>query len=245
MASYASITRETTEPLKALAHRRRFAQAARIVDAKPTDVVLDYGCADGHFFTQLPQIPLSQLVGFDPNPALLAQMAPELKSAIKVYGDRETLVSENTGRFSLIICIEVCEHLTPAALEVLLQSIRELAAPAARIVFGVPIETGTSGFAKSLYRVSKGGRQGATLAKAFKALVGADIERQATDVEWYGHHTGFDDERFARLLGDSGFTIGSRAYLPFPMLRRLLNNEAYYVCRLKEVDAPEKSRHTS
>jgi hypothetical protein len=113
----------------------------------------------------------------------------------------------------------------------LLASIKRLCAPHARIIFGVPIESGPSGFAKAIYRVMKGGRQDATIGGAFKSLFGLDINRIVSDVEWYGSHTGFSYKSFMRDLSRHGFEVVSTRCLPFPATSTFLNNEIYFVCR--------------
>src|SRR5262245_41497280 len=137
--TYASYTRDTTEPLKAIAHRKRYLQVARILDARPSDTFLDYGCADGHLFHHLPDVPRRNMVGFDPSAQLLGEMAPELRDSVRTYSDRDALLREQTGRFTLIACVEVFEHLMPDATSTALHAIQRLAAPGARIVIGVPI----------------------------------------------------------------------------------------------------------
>jgi len=152
MGSYASYTRQTAEPIKAFAHSRRFRQAVRIIGALPTDTVLDYGCADAHLFSVLGAV--KERVGYDPDPKMIAQVAPELRGKVQTFDNLDGLLGKR--RFSLIVCMEVCEHLTDKALQELLSNISTLAAPHARIVFGVPIETGLSGFLKALYRTAHG-----------------------------------------------------------------------------------------
>jgi 2-polyprenyl-3-methyl-5-hydroxy-6-metoxy-1,4-benzoquinol methylase len=178
MPTYASYTRHTSEPIKAIAHSRRFQQAAAIIGALPTDTVLDYGCADAHLFSVLGEV--AERVGYDPDPEMLAQLAPELRGKVCTFSLDELLKSER--RFSVIVCMEVCEHLTPTALDTLLRSIKSLCLPSTRIVFGVPIETGFSGFAKGLYRLSKK-QKDATLLNATKSFFAAKIDRRVTDVE--------------------------------------------------------------
>jgi hypothetical protein len=224
MVSYASYTRDTAEPIKAIAHSRRFQQAAKIIGALPSDTVLDYGCADGHLFSVLG--PVKERAGYDPDPKMIAQIDQSLED-VRFYTDRDELL--NSGRrFSLIICMEVCEHLTPKSLTELFQSIRALCLPDARVVFGVPIETGLSGFAKGLYRTAKK-QDDASLANSLKSLLGLPIDRRVTDIEWYGAHTGFDNDWFAAELA-AHFIIKSTACLPLPT-GRMFNNEIYYVCR--------------
>jgi trans-aconitate methyltransferase len=183
--SYASYTRDTTDALKSLAHKRRYRQVLNLI-APPLliDRVLDYGCGDGHLFSFLvDKFKRQNLVGYDPNPKLLAEAAPGVSAGAELTTDIDGLLTNRSSSFSLIYCIEVCEHLTDKSLDELLKHITVLGAPRARIVFGVPIETGPSGFLKSMYRIAHGGRQSASIAQAFRALFNMKLERNVTDVE--------------------------------------------------------------
>jgi SAM-dependent methyltransferase len=244
--SYASYTRDTTEPLKSLAHKKRYHQVLNLI-ASPLliDRVLDYGCGDGYLFSFLVhKFNRQNLVGYDPNPKLLAEAAPSVSAGAELTTDIDSLIRNRSSGFSLIYCIEVCEHLTDKSLDELLRHITVLAAPRARIIFGVPIETGPSGFLKSMYRVAHGGRQSASIDQAFRALFNLKFERKVTDVEWYGAHTGFSHVRFRKTLEQGGFRIIKTLHLPFPALRSVLNNEIYFVCRkmLQTADRPNLSR---
>lgn len=226
MNSYASYTRQTTEPIKALAHSRRFSQAVQILSVLPADIFLDYGCADAHLFSMTNA---AVTVGYEPDPKMVGQTDPALLSSITLYTDLSKLILEYAGKFTIISCMEVCEHLTPPALDILLTSILALSAPGARVVFGVPIETGLSGFLKGIYRTYKERRQEASFLNSLKSLVGIEIQRRESDVEWFGSHIGFNDRLFAMELIRRGFTIRSKRCLPLP-IGRLLNNEIYYIC---------------
>lgn len=230
--NYASYTRNTGEPLKRIAHGRRFAQVVSLI-ASPTesDTVLDYGCGDGHLFSHfMHRLGRSRLVGYDPDPKLLTQASDEVAAGSILSADIEALKRRHPFAFSLVYCMEVCEHLTDKATGELFDNIKALASPRAQIVFGVPIETGLSGFLKSLYRLAHGGRQGASVAKAFKSLLGVKIARQMTDVEWFGSHTGFEHRRLRDQIEAAGFRVRRSHCLPFPVLGTLLNNEIYFVC---------------
>jgi trans-aconitate methyltransferase len=233
--NYASYTRNTAEPLKRIAHRRRYEQLLRIIAAPlPGDKVLDYGCGDGHLFSHLVgKVPSDRLVGYDPNADLLAQADPAVVTGSRLTTDINSLKAEHRRSFSLIYCVEVCEHLTDKALDELLESIIELAAPDARIIIGVPIETGPSGFLKAMYRTAHGHRQAASVTKAVRALFGLPIPRNVTDVEWYGDHTGFNHARLRQKLQDRGFLVKRTTCLPFPLLGLALNNEIYFTCSKK------------
>jgi SAM-dependent methyltransferase len=230
--NYASYTRNTAEPLKRIAHRRRYEQLLQIIAAPlPGDRVLDYGCGDGHLFLHLiGNVPSDRLVGYDPNADLLAQADPIVAAGSRLTTDINRLKAEHRGWFSLIYCVEVCEHLTDKALDELFENITELAAPYARIIIGVPIETGPSGFLKAMYRTAHGHRQAASFTRAVRALFGLPIPRDETGPEWYGNHTGFDHERLRERLEARGFLVKRSACLPFPLLGQALNNEIYFTC---------------
>jgi SAM-dependent methyltransferase len=232
---YADYTRNTTEPLKRIAHFRRYKQVVDLI-AQPSerDAVLDYGCGDAHLFSHfVPRFSRNKLVGYDPNPKLLAQASAEVATGSVLTTDIEAIKLGNPFGFSLIYCMEVCEHLTDRALDELFQNLRALAATHARIVFGIPLEVGLSGFLKSLYRLAHHDRlERPSVANAFRSLFGISIERKITDVEWFGNHTGFDYRRLRCQLEQNGFRVKRSRYLPFPMLGPVLNNEIYFVCRL-------------
>jgi 2-polyprenyl-3-methyl-5-hydroxy-6-metoxy-1,4-benzoquinol methylase len=232
VSSYASYTRDTTEPLKSLAHKRRYRQVLDLVAPPlPKDRVLDYGCGDGHLFSFLvDKFDRQNLVGYDPDLKLLAEAEPSVSAGAQLTPDIDSLIENQPSSFSLIYCMEVCEHLTDKSLDELLKNITSLASPRARIIIGVPIETGLSGFLKSIYRAAHGGHPSAGIAQAFRALFNMKIEREVTDVEWHGAHTGFSHIRLREILKHGGFRIVRTSHLPFPALRNILNNEIYFVC---------------
>jgi hypothetical protein len=229
--TYASFTRNTSEPIKRLAHGRRFSQIVRrIASPLPDDTVLDYGCGDAHLFTYFIDHP--RLVGYEPNPFILSQASREVADAAFLTTDVQVLLEKYRGRCSLIYCTEVCEHLTDDAQETAFQNIRLLAAPQARIVFGVPVETGLSGLLKLAYRLSMDGRRvGQTVPNAVAAAFGKKIDRMLTGPGYYAHHTGFDHSRFRNALEIGGFRIEKIRCLPIWFAGTALNNEVYFICR--------------
>jgi trans-aconitate methyltransferase len=235
VVTYASYTRGTTEPLKRIAHSRRFRQVVDLI-ATPlnSDTVLDYGCGDGHLFSHfIDRLERPSLVGYDPNPALLAEAAADVVNGAMLTTDIEQLKCQRPFGFSLIYCMEVCEHLTDKALSELFANLKALLAPHGRVVFGVPIETGPSGLLKNLYRTAKRMRHPASVGNAMRSLIAAPIARETTDIEWFGDHTGFSHSEFRDKLLANGFQITKTNYLPVPSLRAFLNNEIYFTCTIK------------
>lgn len=221
---YASYTRATPEPLKGWVHRRRYTQVVRHV-AKPisSDRVLDYGCGDAHLFSHFKEhLGTGRLVGYDPDKRMLSEASVEVAQGATLTSN----LDEISGRFSLIYCVEVCEHLPDGALRTALRNLKAYAAPHARIVIGVPVEIGLSGAVKEAYRSLRGSHQGAFL----RSLVGRPGPRRMTDMEWYGYHTGFDHRRLKKFLDQEGFAVRRQVCLPFPGIGAFLNNEIFFIC---------------
>jgi hypothetical protein len=232
--TYASFTRNTSEPIKRLAHSRRFSQIVRrIASPLATDTVLDYGCGDAHLFTHFIGHP--RLVGYDPIIPILSQASREVADAAFLTTDLRLLLEKYRGRCSLIYCTEVCEHLSDEALQTLFQNIKALSAPAARIVFGVPIETGLSGLLKVAYRMTMDSRRvGQTSLNAVAAALGRRIDRKLSGPGYYAHHTGFSHSRFRQTLELSDFRIQRTRCLPFSFAGTVLNNEVYFICQASD-----------
>ena len=224
---YADYTYRTKEPLKRLAHGKRFQQAARIVPLAEEMMILDYGCGDGAFFHHLAEFtPPKNLFGFDPG--LLNELNFD---GATTYEAASELIANHESEFDVVFCLEVCEHLSNDAIYELLRNLRLTARQDATFVFGVPIETGLSGFLKNIYRFCRGRRQNATLGRAIKSLFGLWIPRAFSPEGWSGSHLGFDANAFRELLKYGGFEVQRTVCLPWPRLGAVFNNEIYFVCR--------------
>lgn len=226
---YREYTRDTRESLKRLAHGTRLHRAAELMPISDTTRVLDYGCGDGGLLEQLlERASDGNLYGFDPY--LLDQMDSAVKSRVTVFSDTVSLLHDHAESFDVVFCIEVCEHLSDVANDVLMTNIGSLLKPDGHVVFGVPIEIGVSGFAKNVYRTAKGRRQGANWALAIRALLARPIPRKFDEEDWTDSHLGFDHRTLERQIQRRGFSVVRREYLPWPALRAMLNNEVYFIC---------------
>ena len=230
---YSDYTRNTNEFLKRVAHGRRHQQAVALLGARPGDVILDYGCGDAFTLQIIENVSYSDMVAYDPDPDMIAQIDSEFAKKINVYGDSETLCQKNPKRFSLILCFEVCEHLSPISLDKVFADFKRLIKPGGRILIGVPMETGVSGLLKNLYRLYKGRRMGATLSKAFLALFGHPIERDIEESGWISSHIGFREIDLLSALERAGFDVKIVGRLPFSWSGSFLNNESYWCCKVR------------
>ena len=226
---YRDYTRDTTEVLKRLAHGPRLSEAARMVPITGATKVLDYGCGDGGLFENLlGRTDEGNLYGFDPN--LLHEMDEDTRRRVTTFSDANQLVAQHVGYFDVVFCLEVCEHLSPAENQRLLENIKTLLKPGGHAVIGVPLESGLSGFLKNIYRSAKGGRQGASVGIACRTLLGQSIAREFDEHGWNGSHIGFEHREFKNTLESHGLSVLASRCLPWKYLGTVLNNEIYFIC---------------
>lgn len=223
---YADYTRNS-KGIKGIIHGSRFSGALGMIPLDPSMKVLDYGCGDGGFFEDLStKVPAENLYGYDPY--LIGEM--EFVGAT-TYVDADVLTAAHPNYFDAVYCMEVCEHLTDGALHDLFDNLRRVGKADAAFVFGVPIETGISGFVKNSYRLMKGRSQRATFSKLLRSLFAIPIPRAHDKNGWIGSHIGFDHNYFREMLDYGGFTAKEVKCLPVPITGSVVNNEIYFICR--------------
>lgn len=84
--------------------------ARRIVEATgPTGSVLDVGCAKGMLVQAFLSVGVPRAEGFDISPSAIADADPEVADRLRVG----TATVPIEGRYDLITCVEVLEHLSP------------------------------------------------------------------------------------------------------------------------------------
>lgn len=113
---------------------RRLATIRRMVEARPTDRILEVGCGGGHVLRLFPEC---DLTGLDVSGAMLNKAERNLRGlrVRLVKGELDDL-DERDGSFDKIICSEVLEHvLRPDAM---LKGIRRLLKPTGRAVITLP-----------------------------------------------------------------------------------------------------------
>lgn len=199
----------TNSLLFRFSHGARFRKTLELIDAKPGETVLDYGCADGRLLKMLPSSVKG--IGYDPN--------PEYKT-----GDTSHLPCCSCD---VITVCEVFEHVSEAEVRRILQECRRLLKPQGRLIVSVPIEVGLSALVKNLARwikVRPLERQ-MTVGNVLRAAIYFPKKREPEYLDVYGH-TGFD----YRKLELKGFTVERRLYSPLPF-GSLLNSQVFYLLR--------------
>lgn len=213
-------------------HRWRFRDATKLIALAEDDTVLDFGCGDGHFLKLLAEIlPSNHLYGYEPGRRNFQQASNNLNSSgVLVVQQLDSLTKR---KFTKIYCLETCEHLPDAQLEVLLENIETMLADKGNVLIGVPIEIGLPALLKNTFRLWNPKAHHLTVQNYFKAFLGQPIARKAgklhPDLKYIFPHVGFDYRRFEQMLGKY-FNIRERRFSPTPLFGSLLNNEVYYIC---------------
>lgn len=231
---YASTTHGDRVRLKRWLHQKRFADALRLLNPRPGDHILDYGCGDGYFLRKLAvQYPSSRLVGYDPAPNMFAEAQKELAgTAVLLVKDRQSLPE---APFSKITLLETAEHLPDDLLDETLGFLHSRLTPDGILLVSIPIEVGLPAILKNAYRaVRRRHYERLTAGNFFRAIVGAPFPRKVNiigDGHRYIHsHMGFAHRRFEKTLGRY-FTIIKRRATPVPIWGAFFNTSLYYLCR--------------
>ncbi len=132
-ANYAKF--QTRNPLARFLFDRFYRVLGQMVTELMPESVLDAGCGEGETLERLQGILPHDVHGFDSNPTCVAFASARLPAYRFRTGD-VCHVDYQDGRFDLVLCLEVLEHLADPA-----QAVRELARVSRRhIVVSVPNE---------------------------------------------------------------------------------------------------------
>lgn len=233
--------------LIAWSHRSRFATGLRLARFYCSGRrVLDYGCGDGTFLAKLmdgDEVP-TEAVGAELTTALVEDCRNRHagREGLKFVLIEQLDAREHAGRFDLIVCMEVLEHVVDA--ETLITRLSRLVAPGGRLIASVPVETGPPLVIKQFARRIAGwrgiGDYPGTSPYTFGELCAGvfagprqHIARPAFtsgNGERFYDHKGFNWRRMrARLTArfDLEMTVGS----PFAWLPPHLASQVWFVLR--------------
>ena len=171
-------------PLVRFVESRRVGVIFRLLDARPTDRVLEVGCGAGHLLARLPA---GRAVGMDLAESLLARTRARVgPRAALAQGDAVALPFAG-GAFERIYCSEVLEHLVDPRAAV--AEIARVLKPGGIAVLSVPNE--------ALINRAKAMLRGLGLWRL--VMRGADYEMpERMDDEWHLHT--FDLPAFRALV---------------------------------------------
>lgn len=214
-------------------YRRRFAVTIQALSLKTSDALLDYGMGDTHLFDLLRANIgwTGRAVGYEPVPHTyerLRQSGALSASKISVVTDTNDL---QPASFDRIACLEVFEHLPDRIQYAVLEDMKRLLKPHGTIILSAPIESGFSGFAKNLVRMSLGqAHEGLTWSTAIRSLFHRPIERtEESDIAYITSHVGFQIRTLKPLFEAQGLTIKRILHSPLPLTKGLLNSQKVFV----------------
>lgn len=224
--------------IKRWLHKKRFNDVVKMLNLSAKDALLDYGCGDGYFLeicSRFETIPANNLYGYDPAENMYKQAIEKLKG--KEIAITKSIKDLNNKKFTKIVCLETCEHLTGENLTELLKNINNLLANNGEAIITVPIEIGIPALFKNSFRFLKNYHyDNLNLKNYVNSILGRPIERNINQkmegVNYIYSHIGFDHRKFEKILTDY-FEIESIRYSPINLFGSILNNAVFYKCAKK------------
>ena len=231
MASYQEYTFRSSVAPKRWVHKKRFKQAIKLLELKPDDTLLDYGCGGGYLLELAGKIvPSDRLYGFDPSESMRKLATENLVGKTKIFANIDKL---RGMKFTKIACLETLEHLPDELLHEALNTIDSLLTENGKVLISVPVEIGLSAVVKNTFRAVFGNLRHLTLKTFTRTALGLPCEREIPQdfdgLPFIYSHICFDYRRFEKLLSKV-FKIKKKVFSPVPALGPILNNIVFFVC---------------
>jgi hypothetical protein len=237
VSQYRYYTYDSPFIIKRWLHKKRYSDVLHIIDPRPSDILLDYGCGDGFLLKNLSRsLPAGRLYGYEPAEALYDEACLNLTgTGVTVSKAVDSLKKEV---FTKITCLETCEHLDSYRLEAALAHITSLLALFGIAVFSVPIEIGLPALLKNTFRFFKNNEyDNLSVRKLAATVCGRPVERTTStalsSLPYIFSHVGFDHRAFEFKLG-SYLSVVSKQYSPLNLFGSMFNSTVFYVCRKYE-----------
>ncbi len=228
--SYEDNTINSKNPLARFAHRTRGKVAFSYMNLNPESKVLDFGCGDGDFLSNLTaHFGSSKLIGFEPYTE-----TKKAASALNIVRHWDEIIAycDMNGLFDTVTCFEVLEHFSKERQIEAIDKIRKVLKADGEFIISVPIEKGLPVIPKNLRRIAlsyKGNEEIYTLKNIAYSLFG--LKSQSLDRlrigDNYLSHMGFYFSDLEDLLKEM-FIISKVSYSPFPKLPYFLNSQVFY-----------------
>lgn len=238
----------------AWSHGSRFRLAARLAGAARGGRLLDYGCGDGTFIAQTHGT-FARAVGADIDQAQLAGCRRRFADlqAVEFIRTSDLAGAPHRHAYEVVTCMEVLEHCTDGERVRILDVLPSLLAPRGFAVISVPIEIGPALLGKQLFRAIAAARGhgdyqyretysprelvAAALGRPNLARARYTVDGPDGPSEYCGHK-GFDWRLLEREL-HARYSVQQRLFTPLPFLGRVMNSQAWFVCR------PRSARRSS
>jgi SAM-dependent methyltransferase len=206
--------------------------------------VLDYGCGDGTFLAMA-----ADRIGSGCGADIATDAIEDCRTRLAAFRNlhfctvRDLADPSHDRAYDVVTCMETLEHCTAPAVEAVLRDLARLAAPGARIIISVPIETGPAFLIKLVVRKIAGWR-GLSDYRHYESYGVGDALRmmfagRATVLERPvygapeapGHtHYGFN-WREMRERVRSRLVLERTVFSPLGSLGGWVSSQAWFVCR--------------
>ena len=192
--------------------------------------LLDVGCGDGHFLSELSTRITGDLKGFEP----FMKETVYNKDDIFLKWEQIDKYAEREGRFDIVTCFEVFEHLNVLLQSKTLQHISEVMTNSGSLIVSVPIEKGFPSLVKNLFRKMSASKNDSYYSwkRIWTSLFGKPIP-ECRGNEDYLFHMGFYYTDLEEMF-DKYFIIEKRTYSPFTFLGFNFNSQVFYKLNKKQ-----------
>ena len=228
--AYEDKTVNSKNLLARFAHRTRFKISLSYIRLHSKAKILDFGCGDGYFLSNLISHSDSlKLIGFEPY-----MDTSKSCTDIDIFRNWDEIISycDTNGLFDTITCFEVLEHFSREGQIQVIDKIRKVLKADGEFIISVPIEKGLPVIPKNLRRIAmhlKGNEEIYTLKNIVNSLFGRKSQSldQLRKGDGYLSHMGFYFNDLEDLLKEM-FVISRVSYSPFPNLPYFLNSQVFY-----------------
>jgi SAM-dependent methyltransferase len=226
MYNYSKATYNSPNPLRRFSHRTRFKKSYSLIDLKKDELLLDYGCGDGHFLEQLQQnFSPQNLIGYEPDSSAYIYNNTKVTNKIAELFDKNM-------KFDKISCFEVLEHCKQQTQQDILNNLSELLEKEGRVVISVPIEIGIVALIKNLmrFRLNSSRRfDGYNFKNILYSLFGLPLTEYRNSKESLSH-MGFYYTDLETLILEK-FIIEKKIMSPFSFFNQWCNSQVFYVLK--------------
>jgi 2-polyprenyl-3-methyl-5-hydroxy-6-metoxy-1,4-benzoquinol methylase len=231
---YSSQTLHNPSLIKRFSHRSRIYKAFELVVEANSSSLLDVGSGDCYFPVEIAQqTNIRKIVAFEPANDQLEEA--RASHGVKLSGVEcaSSWHEVGDGKFDVITCLEVMEHLPAEQLRELAREVVSRMHDDSLLIISVPIETGISGLIKNIIRaVLKQSHDGASIRTVLRAFLAMEVDRGSTD--YLTSHVGFNYSSIEKLFGDQPLLLLRKIYTPLP-LGPIFNSQVFYVYARKTV----------